>query len=188
MTVLQDSEIAREIAYGNLTVEPVNLDEQLQPASLDIRIGDEVSWYEGTEITMDSRENSPEDYLVSESLDEDGSVLVEPGDFFLFNTEEYIEIPDYLECEVRGRSSYGRLGLEVHSTAGLVDPSFHGKLVLEVSNNSQHPIRLYRGDRIAQLVFNEMVGSANVGYGDKEDSKYQGQEGAVGSRVNQDHE
>lgn len=187
MTVLPDYEIAHQIYYRDLTVKPCDMGEQLQPCSLDIRIGDEVSWYEGAEVVMDSRTTDPEDHLQVKKLENNESVLVEPGDFFLFSTEEYIEIPDYLECEVRGRSSFGRLGLEVHSTAGLVDAGFEGKLVLEVSNNSTHPVRIYRGDRVAQLVFNRMSGSANTPYGEKDDSKYQKQEGAVGSRVSEDH-
>lgn len=188
MTVLQDSEIAREIGYGNLKIEPVDLEKQLQPCSLDIRLGDEVSWYKNTGQVIDTRKDNPEGELISEELPEDRSLLVEPQDFFLVNTEEYVEIPDYLECELRGRSSIGRLGIEVHSTAGLLDSGYKGEIVLEISNNSNRPVRLYRGQRIAQLIFQEMKGKASEPYGEKKDSKYQGQEGAVGSRVNQDYE
>jgi dCTP deaminase len=183
MSVLSDVDIGEEIAYGDLEVEPVNLSEQLQPCSLDIRVGDEVAWYKSSNVIIDSRNTNAERHLESEPLFEDDSVLVEPDDFLLLNTEEWVSIPPYLEAELRGRSSYGRLGLEVHSTAGLVDPGFSGRLVMEVSNNSQHPIRLHRGDRIAQLVFKELKTRSETPYGEQEDSKYDGQRGAVGSRI-----
>lgn len=187
MTVLQDSAIARELGYGNLTIEPRNSHKQLQPCSYDVRIGNEVSWYEDVDV-IDTREDDPEDYLVTEKLEEDDSILVEPNDFFLISTEEYIEIPDYLECEVTGRSSIGRLGIEVHSTAGLIDAGFKGQIVLEVTNNSNNAVRLYRGQRVAQLVFNRMQRKAGKPYGEGEGSKYQNQKGAVGSRINEDNE
>ena len=186
MSVLSDVGIREEIECGELEVRPVNLSEQLQPCSLDIRVGDEVSRYQGSNVIIDSRSTDAERHLESEPLFGGDSVLVEPDDFLLLNTEEWVSIPPYLEAELRGRSSYGRLGLEVHSTAGLADPGFNGRLVMEVSNNSQHSIRLYRGDRIAQLVFKELRTRSETPYGEKEDSKYGGQVGAVGSRIWED--
>jgi len=183
MSVLSDVDIGEEIAYGDLEVEPVNLSEQLQPCSLDIRIGDEVARYKTANVIIDSQSTNAERHLESEPLFEGDSFLVEPDDFLLLNTEEWVSIPPYLEAELRGRSSYGRLGLEVHSTAALLDPGFAGQIVLEVSNNSQHSIRLYRGDRIGQLVFKELRTRSKTPYGEKEDSKYDGQIGAVGSRI-----
>jgi dCTP deaminase len=185
--VLSDVDISEELDIGNLEIDPLNAGEQIQPCSVDIRIGDEYSEYEGTNIVMDSRHTDAERHLIKNHIAEDDSVMIHPGDFYLFNTEEYIEIPNYLECEVRGRSSFGRLGLEVHSTAGLVDSGFEGKLVLEVSNNGNNPIRLYRGDRVAQLVFNRLETPSDVSYGEKNDSKYQKQRGAVGSRIWEDN-
>lgn len=183
MSVLSDVDIREEIESGELEVRPVNFFEQLQPCSLDIRIGDEVARYQGSNAIIDSRNTKVERHLESEPLFEDGSVLVEPDDFLLLNTEEWVSIPPYLEAELRGRSSYGRLGLEIHSTAALLDPGFEGTVVCEVSNNSQHSVRLYRGDRIGQLVFKELRTRSETPYGEKSDSKYQGQVGAVGSRI-----
>jgi dCTP deaminase len=112
---------------------------------------------------------------------------VKPNDFVLANIEENISVPKGIVGTIHGRSTYGRLGLEVHSTAGLIDPGFEGDIVLEISNNANHPIVLYRGDRVAQIVFNRLDSECDVGYGEKDDQKYQHQQGAVGSRVWEDH-
>lgn len=184
--VLSDNDIARELGYGELHVSPINPNEQIQPSSLDIRIGDEIGRYNSSNLIIDSQHTDVERHLLTTPLFEGETFMVEPDDFVLCNTEEYISLPDDLCAVVKGRSSFGRLGLEIHSTAGLCDPGFEGKIVLELSSNADHDIRLHRGDRIAQLVFMRLDSPAEVPYGEKE-NKYQGQQGAVGSRIWEEH-
>lgn len=181
MSVLSDSDIAYHLYYGDLEVEPVDLNEQLQPASLDIRLGDTI------EKVCGSGTGRPIIDVTEDEVptDEISSPKINPREFYLANTKEIFEIPDYLGCEVRGRSSLARMGIEIHSTAGWVDPGFEGELVLEISNNSRNIIELEEGMRVGQLVFYELSSPSNNPY-NSEDNKYQGQEGAQGSRLHEE--
>lgn len=183
MTLLPDQLIKQEMMFGDLEVSPVDLEEQLQPASLDIRMGEKFSVEKGENYIIDSREDTPSvDYL--ERTIED-SLLIDPGEFLLVNTKEHFSIPDYLIGEVTGRSSIGRLGITVHQTAGLFDPGFEGQGVLEIKNVSKSKIHLYPGQRVAQMTFQKLEEPAQNPY-NSEDNKYQNQEGAVPSRINDD--
>lgn len=184
MSVLSDNQIARELSYRNLDVFPVDMDEQLQPCSLDIRLGDEFAEYDTNRneatLYIDSSEQIPESCVERTEIKD--KIWIYPDDFYLANTKEYIEIPSYLGAEVRGRSSIGRLGLEVHSTAGWIDAGFKGELVLEISNNSSNPVSLEPGMRIAQLVFYRLGEKSSNPYNEN-DNRYQGQSGAVVSKM-----
>jgi len=188
MSVLSDVDIARELGYGELDVSPVNLEEQLQPASLDIRLGDKIGWYDFPKgMVVDVKDCGIEDYIVEKTISDDG-FIVEPGKFYLANTLEDISIPDYLEAELMGRSSIARLGIEIHRTAGLFDPGFGSSDgVLEITSSLNNPVKLYSGMRIGQLVFKRLESKANNPY-NSEDNKYQGQRGAQGSKISEDFE
>lgn len=183
MSVLSDQDIARELGYGDLSVEPVDLDEQLQPNSLDIRLGSNISRIEGGR-TIDTKAEI-EDHAVEMNVRENGSFKIHPDDFILADTVEYFDIPDYLYAELNGRSSLARLGIEIHSTGGVIDSGFSGDLVLEISNNLTKPVQLYPGMRIAQVIFYTLKSPAKNPYS-SEDNKYQGQEGVVHSRINEE--
>lgn len=188
MSVLPDGEIRRRLhdEDDGLVFEPIeNEDLQIQPSSIDMRLGRNVKYIdpEVTYITPDM----PVDELMFDKYMESGEKIpVHPTDFLLIPTQEWVELPVDLQGEVTGRSSIGRLGIEVHSTAGLIDPGFEGQILLEVSNNSNTTIELRPGMRIAQLVLQEMKGPAEEGYGERGDSKYQRQTGAEESRLNED--
>lgn len=185
MAVLADQDIAREMAYGDLDVSPVDLHEQLQPNSLDIRLGREYSKPIKNGRTIDVKEGlSDDDFYHHEDMDK---MIIHPGEFVLATTVEDFEIPDYLYAQVHGRSSIGRLGLEIHSTAGLIDSGYEGEITLEITNNSPRPIRLYSGMRIAQVVFHRLESRCNSPYS-SEKNKYQGQEGVTPSRIDEDFE
>lgn len=187
MTVLSDQDIARELGYGELDVTPIDLDKQLQPASLDIRLGNKIGAYDfPQDIVVDPKYMNPEDYLVEHEIEESG-FIIEPDEFYLADTVEYFSIPDYLEGELTGRSSIGRLGVEIHKTAGLFDPGFEGQGVLEITSSLDTPIALYPGMRVGQIVFQRLETPSNNSY-NSEDNKYQGQEGAQSSRIDEDFE
>lgn len=135
MSVLSDVDIARELGYGELDVSPVNLEEQLQPASLDIRLGDKI-------------------YKVSSDEVINGDThCFKPGEFYLGHSMEYIDMPNDICAQLTGRSTIGRKGLLVHVTAGWVDNCFSGELTFELYNLSSEKVEIPVGSRIAQLVF-----------------------------------
>ena len=120
-------------------------------------------------------------------IDEDIPFILHPGEFVLGSTLENIELPDDLVARVEGKSSLGRLGLLIHSTAGYVDPGFKGHLTLELSNVANLPITLYYGMKIGQLSYVRLTTPAEFPYGSPElGSKYQGQVDATASRIHQD--
>lgn len=186
MSVLSDTDIARELGYGELDVYPIDLDGQLQPASLDVRLGNEVKVFsiEKENQIIDVNDFDDEEYL-REVEKEDGGFLIKPGKSYLANTVENFEIPDYLLGRLTGRSSVGRLHVEVHKTAGLFDPGFSGEGVFEIENTNEYPVKLYPDMRIAQMVFEELKSTCNKPYNSSE-NKYQEQTGAVGSKIGQD--
>ena len=116
-------------------------------------------------------------------FNEDGCVILQPGDFLLGTTEEYIEICDALAARVEGKSSLGRAGLIPHAAAGFIDPGFKGRITLEISNLAPLPIRLCKGMKIGQIAFLPLSSKAARPYGSKGlGSKYQGQMDATPAR------
>jgi dCTP deaminase len=113
----------------------------------------------------------------------DEPFILHPGEFVLGSTLERVRIPDDLVARLEGKSSLGRLGLLIHSTAGYVDPGWDGSLTLELSNVANLPITIYAGMRIGQISFFRLTSPAQVPYGSKgTKSKYQGQRGPTASR------
>lgn len=185
MPVLTDVAI-RERLGEDLVVEPLeDPDIQIQPSSVDLRLGREVKKYD-PEVTYVTPDMDIGGVMVDRTLKSGEKLPVHPNDFVLVPTQEWIEIPDDLQGQVTGRSSIGRLGIEVHSTAGLIDPGYEGQVVLEVSNNTETTIELKPGMRVAQLVLHDTVEPANAAYGERGDSKYMRQTGAVESKINTD--
>ena len=170
--VLSDKTITNFIAGKQLVVEPVS-DKQIQPASVDIRLGNTFSVVEDTPsgiITLD-------DEIRYKTVTSDRYLLL-PGQFVLATTVEYFELPDNLTAFVEGRSSLGRMGLFIQN-AGWVDPGFKGEITLELYNANRCAIELKVGRRVGQLVFVQLDDHALNPY----KGKYQGQRGATGSRV-----
>lgn len=173
--ILSDGEIREYIEAGQLVVEP--LDEvQIQPASIDIRLGNTFS-------VVDNATNSIlrlDDEVHYKTITQDKYILL-PGQFVLATTVEYVALPNNLTAFVEGRSSLGRLGLFIQN-AGWVDPGFEGEITLELFNASRFAIELKSGWRVGQLVFAKMEIDAQKPYS----GKYQKQRGATGSRVYMD--
>src|SRR5207249_9091798 len=115
----------------------------------------------------------------------DESFILHPGEFVLGSTLERVVLPDDLVARLEGKSSLGRLGLLIHSTAGYVDPGWNGYLTLELSNVANLPITLYPGMRIGQISFFRLTSPAEAPYG-KAGNKYQGQRGPTPSRFFED--
>ena len=170
--ILSDGTIKRMLAEKTLVITPLS-PAQIQPASVDIRLGKTFSVVEDSPsgiIRLDSEIHYKT--ITTETY------LILPGQFVLATTMEYFELPDDLTAFVEGRSSLGRMGLFIQN-AGWVDPGFKGEITLELYNANRCAIELKAGRRVGQLVFAEMDAAAENPYR----GKYQGQRGATGSRV-----
>jgi dCTP deaminase len=155
-SVLSDGEIIAELDSHRLKIEPPPLRTSMQPASVDLAMGTEERRSDG------------------------GCVVIPPGQFVLLTTMETITMPAHLVGQVHGKSTWGRLGLMVHVTAGLIDPGFHGQITLEARNVGPLTIRICPGDPIAQLTFERLGRAAQRPYGSRGlGSHYQHQVGAV---------
>lgn len=170
--ILSDRTILKMLDEKSLVINPVTK-EQIQPASVDIRLGNTFGVVDDTPsniITLESQINY-------KTITTD-TYLIMPGEFVLATTMEYFELPDNLTAFVEGRSSLGRMGLFIQN-AGWVDPGFKGEITLELYNANRCAIELKAGRRVGQLVFAEMDAPAINPY----NGKYQGQMGATGSQV-----
>ncbi|WP_152040499.1 dCTP deaminase [Salinigranum salinum] len=189
--ILSDTDLLTRLRDGDLVVEPLDdVDLQVQPASIDVRLGREFLEFQRANIPCIHPNSEAEvDEYVSETVVDDGNeFILHPGDFVLGTTRERVEVPPDLVAQVEGRSSLGRLAVVVHATAGFIDPGFRGKITLELSNLGTAPVALTPGMRISQLVFTELKSPSTRPYGTERGSKYQDQAGPQASRIGGDDE
>jgi len=190
--ILSDRDIRRRLEEGSLVVEPLDDPElQIQPASIDLRLGNEFLEFERSNIPCihPESEEETEEYTRRNSVEGGDEYVLHPGDFVLGTTYETVEIPDDLVARVEGRSSLGRLAVVVHATAGFVDPGYRGQITLELSNLGTAPVALRPEEmRISQIVLTELSSTAETPYGEDRGSKYQGQDGPTASRIGEDEE
>jgi len=175
--ILSDKTIKSLLQSGELAITPLE-PMQIQPASVDVRLGNSFSIMESSSsgiINMDK----PIEYR--QIIDE--TFLLLPKQFVLATTMEYFKLPDNLTAFVEGRSSIGRMGLFIQN-AGWVDPGFEGEITLELFNASDSAIELKMGRRVGQIVFAQLDCPAENPYR----GKYQGQRTATGSRIQMDIE
>lgn len=185
--ILCDRDIQDLIEAGRLGIDPEpDMGVQLQPASLDLRLGDEFLKYTPVDQNCNPIHHAmllgkhPE--RVTSKVKVEGSFVISPGDFVLGHTLESIRIPDDMVAQVEGRSSLARLGIAVHITAGFIDPGFEGQITLEIKNNNSIPIVLETGSRVCQLILHRMTNPSEVPYNRKPGSHYNGSVGVVPSR------
>ncbi|WP_419918827.1 dCTP deaminase [Candidatus Poriferisocius sp.] len=180
--ILSDRTIRSELESGRIEIDPLD-DGAIQPSSVDLRIDRHFRVFRNhTEGCIDVRKNM--DTLTEPvSIETDGVFVLHPGEFVLGSTLERVRVPNNLVARLEGKSSLGRLGLLIHSTAGFVDAGWNGRLTLELSNVATLPITLYAGMRIGQISFIRMTTPADNPYGSAEaGSKYQDQTGPAPSR------
>ncbi len=189
--ILSDADILARLAEGDLGIEPLaDVDQQVQPASVDLRLGERFLEFQRTNIPCIHPTQADEvgEYVTETTVPEGEEFILHPGDFVLGTTVERVTIPDDLVAHVEGRSSLGRLAIVVHATAGLADPGYEGQITLELSNLGTAPVALSPGMRISQLTFTELTSPADRPYGDERGSKYQDQDGPQASRIGDDPE
>jgi dCTP deaminase len=181
--ILSDRTIREELTAGRIVVDPLG-PNAVQPSSVDLRLDRHFRVFRNHTLGhMDVRQNL-EDLTELVTVPENAQAfMLHPGEFVLGSTLERVVIPDDLVGRLEGKSSLGRLGLLIHSTAGFVDAGWDGQLTLELSNVARLPITLYPGMKIGQISFIRMTTAADNPYGSAAvGSKYQGQVGPRPSR------
>ena len=180
--VLSDGTIRRLVAEGRVVIDPWDPD-MVQPASVDLRLGDSFRVFHNHLAPAIDLDRPPEHLTELIMIRPDESFVIHPGEFVLGATLERVILPDDVVARIEGKSSLGRLGLIVHATAGFVDPGFAGTLTLEITNLTRIPIILWPGKPIAQLSFMALDRPAERPYGHPDlGSHYHGQVAATESR------
>jgi dCTP deaminase len=180
--VLSDRSIREALDSGRISIDPLG-DGCIQPSSVDLHVDRYFRLFRNhTSRVIDVREDQ-EDLTELVDIGDDVPLILHPGEFVLGSTKEKVTLPDDLVARLEGKSSLGRLGLLIHSTAGFVDAGWDGHLTLELSNVANLPITVYPGMKIGQISFLQMTTPADNPYGSTSlKSKYQGQRGPTPSR------
>ncbi len=186
--VLSDRTLKAAIAAGRIVIDPYD-ESMVQPSSIDVRCDAKFRVFHNARHPFIDVRKPMQDLTELVEIEGDEPFILHPGEFVLGQTLERVSVPDDLVARLEGKSSLGRLGLLIHSTAGYVDPGWKGTLTLELSNVANLPIALYQGMRIGQISFFRMsspverpYGSAGLG------SKYQGQSEPTASAFDTDFE
>src|SRR4249919_1940124 len=180
--ILSDRTIREEIAAGRIVIDPFD-PASVQPSSVDLHVDSQFRVFANSRYPyIDVKQEMP-DLTELVEMKPDEAFILHPGEFVLGSTAERVAVPNDLVARLEGKSSLGRLGLLIHSTAGYVDPGWDGYLTLELSNVANLPITIYPGMKIGQISFFRLTTEADVPYGSgSAKSKYQGQRGPTASR------
>ena len=188
--ILSDRDIKKVIAEGRVQIYPApNFQEQLGPCSLDLHLGNVFKVFTPSQYPyLDlKRPVNIEDIMEEITTGEDESpFILQPKDFVLAVTKENFTLPADLMARLDGRSSLGRLGIVVHSTAARFDPGWSGKAVMELGNLGIMPVVLYTGMRVCALTFETLSSPAQESYAKSAKRKYAGQEKPQASKINKE--
>jgi len=180
--VLSDRAITRLIDAGRIEIDPYD-PSLMQPASLDVRVDRLFRVFRNSRYPYIDVKREQEGLTELVEIEDDEPFILHPGEFVLGSTLERVRLPDDLVARLEGKSSLGRLGLLIHSTAGFIDPGWDGHVTLELSNVANLPITIYPEMKIGQLSFVQMAEPTDHPYGSSGlGSKYQGQRGPTPSR------
>ncbi len=180
--VLSDRTIRRHLDEGRIAIDPFD-DGLVQPSSVDVRVDRFFRVFHNARYPFIDVKEPQEELTELVEIEDETPFILHPGEFVLGSTLERIRLPDDLVARLEGKSSLGRLGLLIHSTAGFIDPGWDGHVTLELSNVANLPITIYYAMKIGQLSFVQMTEPAETPYGaDALGSKYQGQRGPTPSR------
>jgi dCTP deaminase len=180
--ILSDRSIREELDAGRIVIDPLG-DDCVQPSSVDLHVDRFFRVFRNHSQRVIDVKETQEDLTELVEIPAGDALILHPGEFVLGSTLERVALPDDLVGRLEGKSSLGRLGLLIHSTAGFVDPGFAGFLTLELSNVANLPITVYPDMKIGQISFLRMTTSAERPYGSSAlGSKYQNQRGPTASR------
>lgn len=191
--VLSDKEILKALLQNELIINPISNIKQIGSSSVDIRLGTKFKFLKIVKQThfditnIQKLKEEIDEYSEEIKLGFSEPFILHPKEFVLGSTLEYLKLPHNLTARLEGRSTWGRVGLQVHSTAGLVDPGFEGCLTFELHNLGKLPLPLFPGVRIGQLVFypTNFVGES---YSNKPQAKYHSQLGPKNSTFFDDYD
>lgn len=187
--VLSDQDIQRYLHQKIIKIRPLpQLGTQIGSCSIDLRLGNvfRVFNYSQKPYIDPSKKDYSNEITRKIVLREGEQFIMQPGDFVLAVTLEHVTIPDFLMGRLEGRSSLGRLGIVVHSTASIFDPGWDGKCVLELGNLGRMAVALTVGMRICAMTFEELKNPSLTPYNKKKGAKYQIQEGPEESRIHEE--
>ena len=187
--ILSDRDIKQAISEGRIIVHPApNFETQLGPCSLDLHLGNVMKAFKSSPYPyLDLRRKVNTEELMDEiTVGEGGPFVLQPGAFVLAVTKETFKLPDDIMGRLDGRSSLGRLGIVVHSTAARFDPGWDGKAVMELGNLGPMPVILYEGMRVCALTFETLSSPAETPYGKKATHKYAFQEKPQVNKINEE--
>jgi dCTP deaminase len=180
--VLSDRSIRAEVEAGRIVVEPFD-EAMVQPSSVDVRVDRRFRVFHNARYPFIDVRKPMDELTEAVEISDTDPFILHPGEFVLGQTLERVRLPDDIVARLEGKSSLGRLGLLIHSTAGFVDPGFEGNLTLELSNVANLPVTIYYGMPIGQISFVRLDSPAESPYGSGEaGSKYQGQAEPTPSR------
>ena len=186
--LLSDRDIRAEIKAGRVGIEPFD-DTMVQPSSIDVRIDRYFRVFENHRYPHIDPAADQSDLTRLVEPEGEEPFILHPGEFVLGSTLERVTLPDDLVARLEGKSSLGRLGLLIHSTAGFIDPGWDGHVTLELSNVANLPITIYHAMKIGQISFMQLSEPTSKPYGTTSlGSKYQGQRGPTPSRYWQNFE
>ncbi|MCZ7531814.1 MAG: dCTP deaminase [Acidimicrobiia bacterium] len=184
--IFSDRTIKESIAAGRILIDPYD-EAMVQPSSVDLRCDPNFRVFENHKYALIDPKAPQGDLTTNVAVSDADPFILHPGEFVLGSTLETVGLADDIVARLEGKSSLGRLGLLIHSTAGFIDPGFKGQVTLELSNVANLPIAIYPRMKIGQISFYQMTTSAEFPYGSPElGSKYQGQKGPTPSQMHED--
>lgn len=187
--ILSDRDITNALRTGRIKITPkIDGKTQLGSCSVDLRLGKQFRIFNHSKVAyIDPNNPKLSTDMMAEVKIKDGEpFILQPGDFVLATTMETVSLPNDLVGRLEGRSSLGRLGIVVHSTASIFDPGWQGMVVMELGNMGRMPVALYPGMRICSMTFEELSSPAQVPYSQKKAAKYIGQNTPLASKIIQD--
>lgn len=187
--ILSDKDIKKALSSGRIAITPKpNLKIQLGSCSVDLRLGQQFRIFDHSKFAFIDPKNPTlaAHMMKNVSVKPYEPFMLQPGDFVLATTMESLSLPDDLLARLEGRSSLGRLGIVVHSTASIFDPGWRGMIVMELGNMGRMPVALYPGMRICALTFEELSSPAQIPYYKKKSAKYIGQKKPESSKISEE--
>lgn len=187
--VLSDRDIKKALASGHIHIKPeIDMATQLGSCMIDLRLGSvfRVFNHSKTPYLDPNNPDTLQDVTSEIHVKNDEAFTLHPSEFVLAMTQEYVEMPDDLTGRLEGRSSIGRMGIVVHSTAANIECGFRGNITLELANMGRIPVMLYPGMRICSLSFEKLTTPADVPYYKKKSAKYVGQKAPDPSKIIED--
>jgi len=185
--LLSDRDIKKAIESGWVKIKPkIDYQTQLGSCSVDLRLDNIFQVFAEERCPHIDLRRPGKKFMRKIVVRQGEAFIMKPGDFALASTMESVAMPDDLVGRIEGRSSLGRLGIIVHSTAAVCEPGSRGKIVMELGNLGKISVSLYPGMRICSLAFEKLSSPAEIPYYKKKGAKYLGQKEPLPSKIGEE--